>query len=168
MDFKALYKSCIITTAKGGLTTVPIEPGSPVWMVQFYALRLPALFYFHHVGITQFACCELTQHVLLRVYDEKMRKWENVKKTSASLTVCDDLIKHQRIICQMPHLVPPPLHCIVHRLGDPWVEFGWVGLGRYFLVFWWVESSIAKVLKIERIILMHSSAVRYDLVAPNS
>jgi len=33
---------------------------------------------------------------------------------------------------------------------DPWVGFGWVGLGRHFSVFGgmgWVRSTITKVLK---------------------
>ena len=37
---------------------------------------------------------------------------------------------------------------------DPWVGLGWVGLGRDFSVFGglgWVGSTIAKVLKMERI-----------------
>ena len=41
---------------------------------------------------------------------------------------------------------------------DQWVGLGWVGLGRDFSVFGglcWVGSTVAKVLKFERITLMH-------------
>jgi len=41
---------------------------------------------------------------------------------------------------------------------DPWVGLGWVGLGRDFSVFGrlgWVGPTTEKVLKFERIMLMH-------------
>ena len=141
------------------ITAVPVtpwgppSPGSPVWMAEFYALWLPVLFYFHDVGITQFACCELLQHVLLRIHDERMyrmRHWQFVMIWSniGGLHGAD------------PTGFGISLPRIVHWLGWPmgwvglgWVASGWVEIFQLFVV--WVGSTVAKVLKFERIMLMH-------------
>jgi len=158
MDFKALYKLRIITTAKGGLTTVPFapwgltSPGFSVWVAVFYALWLPVLFYFHDVVITQFACCELIQHDFLRVHDEKMyriRHWQFV--------IISSNIGGLHGAGPGPHGIwhEPPQNCPWVGLtnGFGWAALGWVEIFQLFVV--WVGSSIAKVLKFERIMLMH-------------
>jgi len=41
---------------------------------------------------------------------------------------------------------------------NPWVRLGWVGLGRDFSVFsglGWAEYTLAKLLQLERTMLMH-------------
>jgi len=68
-----------------------------------HAVWLPVLSYFHNVGNTLFACCELMQRVwLTSVY--VMRKCTEC----VSFTVRRDLIKHQRDLAKAYHKLNLP------------------------------------------------------------